>query len=336
MAMRRVATFIAAGATLALFAVPTPASATYPGTNGKIAFSTDGRGTPQIFTVNPDGSGEKQLTFPKSGHNSAPDWSPNGTKIVFVGDATGEWQIYLMNANGSGRRQLTFDPGFDHFNPTFSPDGTKITFAGCPFQDTCAIYVMDAGGTGQTRLTSLVWNSFDPEFSPDGSKILFDSNKGGYLSAIWVMNADGTHQHRLTAPALEADLPGWSPDGAHIVFTDLCCLFGSNVWVMDADGSALKQLTHFPKNHQGGVASYSPDGKRIVLNADLNYPNGCCGDLYTMKRDGSASHPDRRRPARFVLLCLGELALAGGARNARIRGPFHAGLSSLWHLALKS
>jgi Tol biopolymer transport system component len=285
--MRRLGMVLALGMTMGLVAVATPALATYPGTNGRIAFSTDNSDDPQIFTVNPDGSGETQLTFDDSGHASAPDWSPDGKKIVFVGDATGEWQIYVMNADGSNRRQLTFDSGFDHFNPKFSPDGTKITFAGCPFQETCAIYVMNADGTNMTRLTSLVWNSGDPEFSPDGSKIAFDSNKGGFISAIWVMNANGTRQHRLTQPSLEALYPDWSPNGAHILFSDLCCLFGTNVWVMNADGTGLKQLTHFPTKHQGGFGSYSPDGKKIVLLADLKYRDNCCSDLYTMNANGA-------------------------------------------------
>jgi len=285
--VRRLGIVLALSVTIGLVAVATPAQATYPGTNGRIAFSTDQGDDPQIFTVNPDGSGETQLTFPDSGHASAPDWSPDGTKIVFVGDGTGEWQIYVMNADGSNRQQLTFDSGFDHFNPTFSPDGTKITFGGCPFQQTCAIYVMNSDGTHMTQLTSLVWNSGDPEFSPDGSMIAFDSNQDGLLSAVWVMNADGTDQQRLTQPSLEAFSPDWSPDGAHIVFTDLCCLFGSNVWVMNADGTGLKQLTHFPTKHQGGFGSYSPDGKKIVLIADLKYRDNCCSDLFTMNANGT-------------------------------------------------
>ena len=56
---------------------------------------------------------------------------------------------------------------------------------------------------------------------------------------------------------------------------------------MNADGSGQKQLTHFPKNHQGGAASYSPDGKKILLLADLKRPNNCCGDLYTMNANGT-------------------------------------------------
>src|SRR5713226_4282001 len=88
----------------------TPALATYPGKNGKIAFSTDFGPDPQIFTVNPDGSGQTQITSDADGHATNPDWSPDGSKIVFQGDATGAWEIYVMNPDGSDREQLTVEP----------------------------------------------------------------------------------------------------------------------------------------------------------------------------------------------------------------------------------
>jgi Tol biopolymer transport system component len=268
--------------------------------NGKIAFSTDQSAASQIITVNPNGSGEAQITKAADGHAFAPDWSPGGTKIIFNGDQNGTQQLYEMAANGSGRHLLLNDPGFNDTNPRFSPNGSMIAFMRCSAQScptafpcfsamNCAIYVVKADGTGPlTRLTSTIWNSMDPAWSPDGKKIAFDSNQGGLLSAVWVMNANGTGKQRLTAPALEAGGPDWSPDGSHILFGDLCCLFGSNVWVMNADGSGQKQLTHFPTKHQGGFASYSPDGKKIVLISDLAYPPfGNAADLYTMDANGT-------------------------------------------------
>jgi TolB protein len=270
----------------ALAAAARPAQATFPGANGKIAFSTDQGDNPQVFAVNPDGSGETQLTQSSDGHASAPDWSPDGTKIAFAGDVTGTQQLYEMNADGSGRHLLLDDPGYDDFNPKFSPAGDKIAFIRCPVP-TCAIYVVNVDGSGLTELTSTIWDSFDPQWSPDGSKIAFTSNQDGLLSAVWVMNADGSNQQRLTAPALEAFYPDWSPDGAHIIFGDRCCLFGTNIWVMNADGTGLRQLTHFPTKHQGGFAAYSPDGTKIVLIADLKYRDNCCNDLYTMAANGT-------------------------------------------------
>jgi hypothetical protein len=45
----------------------TPAGATYPGANGKIAFVRDGN----IWSMDPDGTHKRQLTF-RSGDESSP------------------------------------------------------------------------------------------------------------------------------------------------------------------------------------------------------------------------------------------------------------------------
>jgi Tol biopolymer transport system component len=285
---RRLCAVMAAGAGLLLFTA-LPAKATFLGVNGKIAFSTDQGPDPQIFVVNPDGSGEKQVTKEADGHAVQPAWSRDGSKIIFSGDQTGNSQIYEMNATGSGRTQLLSDPGFDDFNPRFSPDDSEIAFTRCAGPDNCAINLVKSDGTGPLmQLTSSARRASNPDWSPDGTKIAFDSNQDGLLSAVWVMDANGGTQQRLTAPALEAFKPDWSPDGKHIIFNDLCCLFGSNQWVMNPNGSGQKQLTHFPTKHQGGFGIYSPDGKKIVLIADLAYKDNCCSDLYTM--DASGTH----------------------------------------------
>jgi len=264
------------------------ARATFPGVNGKIAFSTDqnSNGDVEIFSVNPNGSGETQLTHGEFGQESAPNWSPNGSTIVFQGNASGPSQLYAMNANGTGGHLLFDDPANNDFNPHYSPDGSKIAFSSCNQFGQCTIDVINSDGTGAaTQLTGAPWDAFDPSWSPDGSKIAFDSNQDGLLSAVWVMNANGTGQHRLTAASLEATFPDWSPDGKHILFQDLCCQFGTNIWVMNADGSGQKQITHMPNKHQDGFAHYSPDGTKIVLIADLNYKNGS-SDLFTMDTNG--------------------------------------------------
>ena len=115
-----------------------------------------------------------------------------------------------------------------------------------------------------------------------------NTDRGGLLSALWVMRADGTGLHRITRPSLEAFWPGWSPDGRRIVFTDNCCQGGSNIWTVRPDGTGLREVTHFAPGQQGGFASYSPDGQRIVLLASK-----CCQYFYVMNADGSGLHPIR-------------------------------------------
>ncbi len=80
-------------ALVALMAAPArEAEATFPGTNGKIVFiskRTTGTGVDnptgdsEIFTINPDGTGLKQLTT-NTGDDREPTLSPDGQKIAYT------------------------------------------------------------------------------------------------------------------------------------------------------------------------------------------------------------------------------------------------------------
>src|SRR3954447_8887580 len=77
-----------------LLGVPATAHAAFPGQNGKIAFASGG----DIWTMNPDGSGQVNLTNDAATQGS-PSWSPDGTKIAYdQGD-----QTFVMNADGTNR-----------------------------------------------------------------------------------------------------------------------------------------------------------------------------------------------------------------------------------------
>jgi Tol biopolymer transport system component len=288
--VRHLRTVLLATGLIASIVPTTQADAAFPGKKGLIAFSTDFSTRPQIFSVAPDGSGLRQLTHVAKGHAAtSPQWSPDGTQIVFTIDN----DIWVMNADGGHRRRLTNDPERLSQQPSWSPDGTAILYSRCssPFGfQRCSINVMNADGTGRTKLLGGDWVNLNPEFSPDGTRIAYSSNRGGYVSNIWVMNSDGSDPKRLTKPLLQAWAPDWSPDGSHILFSSDSDLPFPSVWVMRSDGTEREELTHFPDDHVGLVARYSPDGSKIVLISDLAYPDHCCLDLYVVNADGSHLH----------------------------------------------
>lgn len=76
------------------------------GARGIVYQVADSAGHLQIFSVNPDGSGKKQLTNGKS-NDGQPAWSRDGGTIFWRSDQNGAaWAIYAMNFDGSNQRKL--------------------------------------------------------------------------------------------------------------------------------------------------------------------------------------------------------------------------------------
>jgi dipeptidyl aminopeptidase/acylaminoacyl peptidase len=240
---------------LLLGAAVAPASASYPGDNGRLSLTyepTDGARA--LYTMQPDGSDVRTLTTPGRGVYSA-TWSADGGRIVFHESRN----LYMVNADGSGEVQLTND--FESLNPALSPDGKTVAFV--RGND---VYTMDLDGT---NLRSYGRGSVfsGPRFSPDGKWLVF-SREGqgtpepsGYVPQtfrIVIARTNGTGEEVLTPESQRAHGPSFSPDGQKIVFaTDTA------VRVMNRDGSANSALPSPGGNWQAGPV-YSPDGTQIA------------------------------------------------------------------------
>jgi Tol biopolymer transport system component len=250
-------------AAVLFFVLSSSAFAAFPGANGKIAFQREGlsnSGIADIYTINPDGSAETNLTG-NSGFNGWPGWSADGTRIAF----TREGSLYVMNPDGSGVVMLTNNPYLDG-NPTWSPDGEKIAFTRRDF-GVIYIYVINADGSGLKQLTP-TGDYFDPAWSPDGQKIAF-SGQTGQIETVNAADASGDTILTSGGPFGADGSPNWSPDGSKIAFErflgtgseedEICC---PEVFVVNSDGSGEVQLTR--SNHSGNPA-WSPDGSKIVF-----------------------------------------------------------------------
>jgi Tol biopolymer transport system component len=235
---------------LALAGVAQQAEATFPGTNARIAFvseRTTGTGVdnptgdPEIFTINPDGTGLKQLTF-NTLEEYSPIFSPDGTKIVYTsrGDDTSnpqrDCEVYVMSSlDGTGKVNLTNNGTYvNDYDPKFSPDGQWIAYESRGTQTSNPegdgeVYRMNAlDGTGQINLSnngSGVSDGF-PVYSPGGTRIAYyssgiqTSNPQGDGEVYRMNTLDGTGKRNLSnnGSGVNDYFPIFSPDGTKIAY----------------------------------------------------------------------------------------------------------------------
>ncbi|MEO8329157.1 MAG: hypothetical protein ABI586_04040 [Candidatus Nanopelagicales bacterium] len=318
------------GLALAGLVLPSvPAHATFSGENGRIVFRRffDVNKTwGALFSVRPDGTGERQLTHPPRGFVDAnPDVSPDGRWVTFerqgttCSSACSYDEVYVVRSNGADLRRLTGGPApigrchpFDGVcsgSPAWAPDGKHIVFrqgSGPVVIDLVerqGIAIMNAVGSHVRLLTQTAsgsgYQDSDPQVSPNGRYIVFQRNNvrdtkpiGGV--ALWVLDRRTGRQWRITPyPMVAGDTPDWSPDGTKILFHDnLDPAPGesSNLWTVNPNGTGLHQLTFATggaKNYLG--SSWSPDGTHITVGRRPE-TGGLNADVMVMNADGTGIH----------------------------------------------
>lgn len=188
-------------------------------------------GMPDLFVINQDGTGLRQLTNTPDEQEFTPQWLPDGRHIGFWRNG----DVYIIDTDGANLVNVTSSADVSEITPVWSPDGQKIAFSAeywpvpsslrSPIEGSRAvvvdprdgIYVMNADGTGRVQLTSMADATVHyPAWSPDGEKIAFGVSlidDPSYSRHLYVMEADGSNIRPLT----NVDEPGdhytatWSP-----------------------------------------------------------------------------------------------------------------------------
>jgi Tol biopolymer transport system component len=242
-----------AAVALCALAAASSAAATPAGSNGRLAFSSNRSGQPEIYTANPDGSGRVAL----GAQGNSPQWSPDGGRIAFASNRDGNNEIYVMNADGTGQTRLTFDSDYES-RPQWTADGSQLVYTRV-VDGNWEIFRMNADGSNQVDLTNSPAVDWGQATSPQGKKVVFTREENG-VGHLLVMTTDGKNVQRLTNTSAYDSYPSWSPKGNQILFTR----DPGELWVMASDGTGAHQVTSVGPARVVLNGSWSPDGTKIV------------------------------------------------------------------------
>jgi Tol biopolymer transport system component len=213
----------------------------------KLALAGSGPGGRDIYVVNPDGSGVRNVTH--LGNANSPVFSPDGRTIFFSRfgrRSSASDSIWAMDLDGSGLHQITRW----RRNTTDEPTSVSPITGAVAFTRThCVLYPREAcpvsaqlvDPTTRTE-TLLAEESLAPAFSPDGSRIAMSSYrahdwpKGSIAAAdLYVFDSASGTMTRLTRTRDVSELASsWDPSGQRLAFTSE---EGSKLYEINPDGS---------------------------------------------------------------------------------------------------
>lgn len=169
---------------------------TTEGYDAEGAYSTDGQsivfcskrtGSLELFIMNADGSGARQLTQSPNCYNGGPFFSPDGKRVIFRSDRKKKdrLQLYVINSDGTGERCIADKPTWVCWGPFWHPDGKHVVYSGADHgvagRPNYDLYWVNVETGKETRLTHAPGADVLPVFNADGSKLMWTSTRDGRM-----------------------------------------------------------------------------------------------------------------------------------------------------------
>jgi TolB protein len=275
--------------TLVPTATPSPLpSPTPPGGGGRIAFTSNRGGIPQIYVMNPDGSDQTWLTD-HALESKDPNWSPDGQLLLYIA-VTGVNQSSLRTIDVVNQQEkAVLDLNAAAESPSLTPDGQIVLAAdicvfGCGTDDPTyysRIMLRNLDGGEMRQLSPGDARFFRPKVSPDGARVIVERDNSVAVYRL----SNFTRDPNVVPISFGNSQDGaWSPDGSWIAFAS----YQDNqydIFIANLSTGEIVQLTDTPEADR--YPSWSPDGKWIAFASKTNNN----WDIYVT--DLEASQPAR-------------------------------------------
>ncbi len=131
----------------------------------RIAFISTRAGSPQLYVMSADGTGQEALArfdFGATGMTYAPEWSPDGQSVVFHREVGGTPQVFVLDLATRGIKQITGEGRNE--DATWAPDARHV----CSVSSrggTRLLWIVDLE-TGRMRPLSTTVGARLPAWSP--------------------------------------------------------------------------------------------------------------------------------------------------------------------------
>jgi Tol biopolymer transport system component len=241
-----------------------------------------------------------QLMSPQyKGHNSGPDWSPQGDQIAIQVGAEGspDGVDLLVHSFSAGSDKL-IHPQMSMFSrPRFSPDGHSVVAQGRTAQDPAvAIYEIDLNtGTAKVLITGQA--VINPSWSRNKDMLFYEQNfesvfswnpRTGEKRLIYnsSLRSGGVQTNLNSAP---------SPDGRILALVEDSALY--TIEVATGNKKKLVELKGSDRFLFPGSLAWTPDARWILFGKMTS----TAGELWRVSPDGKDLGPaDFNIPGKYV------------------------------------
>jgi dipeptidyl aminopeptidase/acylaminoacyl peptidase len=209
----------------------------------------------------------------ESGHDTRPQWSPDGKWIAFLSSREGAPQVYVMPAKGGPPKKITsLSTGAD--NEKWSPDGRWVAFTSSVYPD-CADDACNRSRDDVAEKSKVRARVYD--------HLLFrhwTHWSDGKRSHLFLVAATGGEPRDVTLNA-EYDVPpdergdandfAFSPDSREICYTAVtdrpeAISTNGDLFLVPTNGGETRRITASNPGFDGHPV-YSPDGRFIAYHS---------------------------------------------------------------------
>jgi Tol biopolymer transport system component/DNA-binding winged helix-turn-helix (wHTH) protein len=225
--------------------------------DGLLVYSSLASGSTDIWTIQPDGTQQRQLTY-NTGTNGTPAVTGDGRYIVFMSNRTGVFQVWRMNRDGSNQVQLTSGEGANF--PSVSADGRWVIYNDT---DTWRLWKISIDGGEPTRITD--YPAEYPSISPNGDAIacIGISQAAKVLLVTPFEGGPALKSFDIVGSGPCVDRMQWTPDDKGVIYAarsgGVAQLFKQSL-----AGGPPERIVSFDDDNNLFDFGYSPGGRRLA------------------------------------------------------------------------